>query len=61
MLENILQHLQKILLFKCSFLYTKKSLNTKIKLISLFPDGMNLMIFIELEIVGPEEHPKYKL
>ena len=39
-------------LFKYSSLYAKKSSNTKISLISFFLDGMHLMIFGELEIVG---------
>ena len=61
MFTNILQHLQKMRLQQWSSLYTKESSNTKIKSISFNGDGMQLMIFGYVEIVGPEEHPTYKL
>ena len=48
-------------LFFHSSLYTKKSTNTDIKLISCLVDGMWLTIFGELEIVGPKEHRTYKV
>ena len=59
MFKNILQHLQKMQLFKCTSLYTKFS-NTNIKLISCLTDRMQLMIFEKLEIVGLKECPTYK-
>ena len=61
MFKSILQHLHKMRLFFHSSLYTKKSKNSKIKLISFLVDEMRLMIWGELEIVRSEEHPTYKV
>ena len=41
------------------FFVHKMSLNINIKFISYLVDGMQLMIFGELEIVGPDERPTY--
>ena len=42
------------------FFVHKMSLNINIKFISYLVDGMQLMIFGELGIVGLEERPTYK-
>ena len=42
------------------FFVHKMSSNTNIKFISCLVDGMQLMIFGELEIVGLKERPTYK-
>ena len=42
------------------FFVHKMSSNTNIKFIRCFVDGMQLMIFGELGIVGSEESPTYK-
>ena len=54
MFQNIFQHLQKCV---CSNVVSS---NTNIKFISYLVDGMQLMIFGELGIVGLEECPTYK-